>query len=85
MSVVQAIDNSICPTYTSFTVLVKENYKLHYYFGYPEAPEDGLVKLFDLKSDPEELVDLYPSKDELALELLDELKGKLAEVNKPYL
>jgi len=43
------------------------------------------VKLFNIKSDPEELVDLYPSKKGLALELLNELKGKLAEVNKPYL
>ncbi|HEX6270326.1 MAG TPA: sulfatase-like hydrolase/transferase [Anaerolineales bacterium] len=83
---IQAIDN---PQYAPLTqasiVLVKEDYKLHYYFGYPEAPNGELVKLFDIKSDPEELVDLYPTKKEIASELLNELKSKLAEVNQPYL
>lgn len=84
--VVQAIDNAQDAALTqASTVLVKENYKLHNYFGYPEAPESGLVKLFDIKSDPEELVDLSASKNGLALELLTELQGKLTEVNKPYL
>jgi hypothetical protein len=84
--VVQAIDNAQDAALTqASTVLVKENYKLHYYFGYPEAPKDELLKLFDIKSDPEELVDLYASKRGIALELLNELKGKLAQVNKPYL
>jgi arylsulfatase A-like enzyme len=84
--VVQAIDNAPDAVLTqASTVLAKENYKLHYYFGYSEVPEGELVKLFDIKSDPEELVDLYASKNGLAMELLDELKGKLAEVNKPYL
>jgi arylsulfatase A-like enzyme len=84
--VVQAIDNAPDAALThASTVLVKENYKLHYYFGYPELPEGELVKLFDIKSDPEELVDLYASKNTVAMELLNELKGKLAEVNRPYL
>lgn len=83
---VQAIDNAQYASLTqASTVLVKEDYKLHYYFGYPEAPEGELARLFDIKSDPEELVDLYPTKKELARELLDELKSKLVEVNKPYL
>jgi arylsulfatase A-like enzyme len=82
---VQAIDN---PPYSPLTqasvALVKEDYKLHYYFGYPEAPNGELVKLFDIKSDPEELVDLYTSKPGIASELLDELKHKLVEADKPY-
>jgi hypothetical protein len=83
---VQAIDNAqYAPLKQASTVLVKENYKLHYYFGYPEAPEGELVKLFDIESDPEELVDLYLSRKGIAMELLNELKAKLAEVNKPYL
>jgi arylsulfatase A-like enzyme len=84
--VVQAIDNAPDAALTqASTVLTKENYKLHYYFGYPEVPEGEFVKLFDIKSDPEELVDLYASKNTVAMELLNELKGKLAEVNRPYL
>ncbi|HLE92068.1 MAG TPA: hypothetical protein VI753_13040, partial [Anaerolineales bacterium] len=82
----QAIDNAQYASLTqASTVLVKEDYKLHYYFGYPETTEGELVKLFDIKSDPEELIDLYPSKKGVASELLNELKDKLAEVNKPYL
>jgi hypothetical protein len=64
---------------------VKENYKLHYYFGYPEAGNAELVKLFDIQSDPEELIDLSASKKGIARELLDELKRKLRAVNEPYL
>jgi hypothetical protein len=73
------------PLTEASTVLIQENYKLHYYFGYPEAQQAELVNLFDIKSDPEELVDLYSSKKGIALELLDELKRKLKEVNEPYL
>jgi arylsulfatase A-like enzyme len=84
--VVQAIDNPPnAPLTQASTVLVKENYKLHYYFGYPELSNGETVKLFDIKSDPEELVDLYSSKKGMASELLNELKIKVTEVNKPYL
>jgi arylsulfatase A-like enzyme len=84
--VVQAIDNlPNAPLTEASTTLVKENYKLHYYFGYPEAENAELVKLFDIQSDPEELIDLSSSKKGIALELLDELKRKLKEVNEPYL
>lgn len=83
---VQAIDNpSNAPLTQASTVLVRENYKLHYYFGYPELSSGEQVKLFDIKSDPEELVDLYSSKKETASELLNELKRKLVDVNKPYI
>ena len=84
--VVQAIDNSqTAPLTEASTTLVQENYKLHYYFGYPEAGNAELVKLFDIQSDPEELVDLSTSKRGIALELLNELRRKLKEVNEPYL
>jgi arylsulfatase A-like enzyme len=67
------------------TMLVRENYKLHYYFGYPEVSADGLVRLYDVKSDPEEMTDLAQSKPDVAAELLNELNLKLKEVNEPYL
>jgi arylsulfatase A-like enzyme len=83
--VVQAIDNPAEARLTqASTVIVKEDYKLHYYFGYPEAPNGELVKLYDVKSDPEELIDLYPSRKGIASELLHELKNKLAEADQPY-
>ena len=84
--VVQAIDNSPNAPLTEASItLTKERYKLHYYVGYPEAGNAELVKLFDIQSDPEELVDLSSSKQGIALELLNELKRKLKEVNEPYL
>ncbi|HEY2981085.1 MAG TPA: sulfatase-like hydrolase/transferase, partial [Anaerolineales bacterium] len=66
-------------------VLVKEPYKLHYYFGYPDRGVDELVRLYDIQADPEELVDLYASQPAIAADLLAQLKAKLAEVDKPYL
>jgi hypothetical protein len=64
--------------------MTKGQYKLHYYFGYEERDIPDLVKLFDVESDPEELVDLSTSHQEIATALLNELKIKLAEVNEPY-
>ena len=84
--VVQAIDNSpSAPLTEASTTLIKGNYKLHYYFGYPEVGKAEIVKLYDLQSDPDELVDLSSSKSGIARELLDELKRKVKEVNEPYL
>ncbi|HLF73876.1 MAG TPA: sulfatase-like hydrolase/transferase [Anaerolineales bacterium] len=84
--VVQAIDNAKhSPLTQASTALVRENYKIHYYFGYPELPEGERVSLFDIKSDPEELVDLYPSHKGIAAELLNELKSQLAQADRPYL
>ncbi len=84
--VIRANNNAQYAPFTqASTILVKENYKLHYYFGYNEVPPDGLIRLFDIKEDPQELNDLYPAKKETAMELLSEMKAKLDEVNKPYL
>ncbi len=54
--------------------LVKENYKLIYYRGFPKitAPE-----LFDLSNDPEELQDLASTKPSVAADLQQEIEAKL--------
>jgi len=74
--------------YNPFTIatiaMVRDDFKLHYYFGYPQTPGDGLVKLYDIKSDPEEMTDLAMVKRETTAELLNELKTKLKEVDEPY-
>lgn len=72
------------PLTQASVMMVKDNYKLHYYFGYSLLPEMQQVKLFDVKDDPEELNDLSTSKKNLADSLLDEVMAKLDEVNKPY-
>jgi arylsulfatase A-like enzyme len=82
---VQAIDNPPREPLTQASIIqVKENYKLHYYFGYPKLPEGETVKLFDIKADPEEMADLSSSRKGIAAELLDEVKAKLQQVNRPY-
>ena len=82
---VQAIDNPPRePLSRASVIQVKENYKLHYYFGYPQLSGGETVKLFDIKADPEELTDLASSNQSLAAELHDELKAKLQQVNRPY-
>jgi arylsulfatase A-like enzyme len=82
---VQAIDNDPKATLTQASIIqVKENYKLHYYFGYPQLPGGEAVKLFDIKADPEEMTDLSSSKKGIATELLDEVKTTLQQVNQPY-
>jgi arylsulfatase A-like enzyme len=67
------------------TMLVRGQYKLLYYFGYPEVGVSELVQLYDVQADPEELTDLSSIKRDLAEQLLGELKSKLAAVNRPYL
>jgi arylsulfatase A-like enzyme len=59
-------------------MIVKEGFKLTYYKGY-EQLENGepLVELYDLENDPEEMVDLSKSEQDLADDLLDELRDKL--------
>lgn len=72
------------PLTQASVMMVKDNYKLHYYFGYPSTAEKGLIKLYDVRSDPEELIDLSSSNKNIANNLMDEMMTKLDEVNKPY-
>jgi arylsulfatase A-like enzyme len=65
-------------------IQVRDNYKLHYYYGYEETPGDGVVRLFDVKADPEEMNDLVKVKPETVAEMLHELKAKLKEADAPY-
>ena len=84
--VVRANDNDrFAPLSRASTMIRKDRYKLHYYFGYPEVSSNGLVRLFDVEADSEELNDLSSTKRETVAELLNILKQKLAEVNEPYL
>ena len=75
------------PIRVATITLVKDRYKLQYFFGYDELGglDSERIELYDLKDDPEELNDLSVSKRETAAELLNELKQKLAEMDEPYL
>jgi arylsulfatase A-like enzyme len=83
--VVRATENGQYDPFSMASLaLVRGDYKLHYYFGYKQTP-DGLVKLYNIKSDPEEMTDLATVKRETTAELFNELKQKLKEVDEPYI
>lgn len=84
--VLEAKKNQLDAPLTVATVaLIKNGYKLMYFFGYEELGTAGeRIELYDLKADPEEMNDLSSTKNETATELLNEVKAKLAEVNAPY-
>jgi arylsulfatase A-like enzyme len=73
------------PLTVATVAMVKAQYKLLYFFGYRELGAEERIELYDLAADPEEMNNLYHAKRETAGEMLNELKGKLAQVNEPYL
>jgi arylsulfatase A-like enzyme len=56
--------------------VVKENYKLIYYRGYPTTPAP---ELYDLLKDPEELQDVAGTNPSIATDLRQEIEGKLQQ------
>ena len=74
------------PIEAATLMLIKGRYKLTYFFGYKELGEGvERVDLFDIESDPEELNNLYTEGNEIGASMLALLKGKLEQVNAPYL
>ncbi|MCQ3938770.1 MAG: hypothetical protein DPW18_17240 [Chloroflexi bacterium] len=64
---------------------VQDNYKLVYYLGYEElGAQKERFLLYDIQSDPEELVDLAQTKRETAADLLRIVKQRLDQANEPY-
>jgi arylsulfatase A-like enzyme len=64
--------------------LVKEPYKVIYYFGYSELEMRDVVKMYDIQADPEELSDLSSSQPDVTSHLLRELKQSMAAADRPY-
>jgi arylsulfatase A-like enzyme len=77
-------NNTKAPITIGTIALVKDNYKITYFEGYEELSGKEQIELYDIEKDPEEMSDLSTTKRETADELLNELKAKLEEVNKPY-
>ena len=63
----------------------KGDHKLMYFTGYKELKGRERVELYNLAEDPEELKNLFSENSDLGKTLLNELKTKLNEMNKPYL
>ena len=66
-------------------ILIKGQYKLMYFFGYETLEGQERVELYDVEQDPEELNNLYLTHQDIGKPMLDELKTKLEQMNKPYL
>ena len=79
-------NNPDAPLVRATAMLVEDNYKLVYYQGYEELDlNNERIQLFNIQTDPEELIDLSLSKKETASELLNEIKTRLKESDEPYL
>ena len=61
--------------------LLQWPFKLIQYTGYEDIPD--AYELFDLKSDPEELNNLYSPDDPISIALAEELSQKLEQVQSP--
>lgn len=83
--VVRAAKNDpYLPLTRASTVMIRDRYKLLYFFGYPEKGIEELVRLYDLQADPEEMTDLSASQPDIAEGMLRELKGQIQEADQPY-
>ncbi len=56
-----------------------------YYVGYEDLDGGDYIELYNIDTDPEEMKELSATKPDLANEMLQTIKAKLAELNKPYL
>ncbi|MFN2146502.1 MAG: sulfatase, partial [Anaerolineales bacterium] len=70
-------------THVSISML-KANYRLSAYLGYPELNGETRYELYDLENDPYEMEDIFASKKEVAGKMVAELNAKLEEVDRPY-
>jgi hypothetical protein len=72
------------PLTQASVALVRDGYKLLYYFGYQADGIDDFMHLYHIDADPEELVDLQVTQKDVADELFAELKAQLDAANKPF-
>ncbi len=84
--VLQAKDNDSDSPLTQFTLTsIKENHKLIYFIDYRKLAGKERIELYNLDLDPEELQNIYTPESLIGKSMLEELKAKLQEINKPYL
>jgi arylsulfatase A-like enzyme len=64
-------------------MLLKDNYKMIYYFGYENMPgSDPYYELFNLVADPDEMVNLAGTKPQLEKDMFSELVASLHQNDK---
>jgi arylsulfatase A-like enzyme len=79
---VEAKQNStFAPLRKATIAMQKGKYKIIYYMGYEK---EDTFELYDLESDPEEMVNLFSSRTTLATSLADELISALKSANSSF-
>ena len=73
---------SLSPITLGTFAMIKGDYKLIWYRGYPGY--DNVYELYNLKTDPEELLDLSKSHPEILLSMGNELQMRLTERDQSY-
>jgi arylsulfatase A-like enzyme len=80
---VEAKENAMDRPFTRATVaMIRGTYKLIHYLGYQGYQDE--YELYDLENDPEELEDLYSSRNPIASDMKTQVQRKLHQVNRPY-
>jgi arylsulfatase A-like enzyme len=79
-SIYPSLNAADAPLETATIAVIRGEYKLIYFRGYG----GDRYEFYNLKQDPQELVDLYHAEHPVSKELQDELIEKLSEVDKPY-
>lgn len=72
------------PLTTATVMMIKEQYKLIYYWGYEKLDYKDLYELYNLEEDPEELNDEYSPNSTLAKKMIEELKNMIFMAEQPY-
>jgi arylsulfatase A-like enzyme len=73
------------PLVHASVMLVQGQYKLMNIFGYKELRDQaGRFELYDIEADPGEFNNLYTKQNKMGAALLDQLREKLKEVDRPY-
>jgi len=76
-----AKNNSSFARLDKFSIsLTRDRYRLTYY----KYPRYKNFEFYDLDSDPDELLDLFPMKPSAANDMRNELEDKIADINRPY-
>lgn len=73
------------PIQVGTSMIIRENYKLMKYFGYPNNPDGKpYYEMYDLENDPEEMENIYSTKRSIGADLLHELDSKLEEADQLF-
>lgn len=71
------------PLAKSTVAMLKGDYKIIQYAGYEAG--DPSFEVYDIRRDPDELADIYPTNKPVAVELHAELTERLRQANAPFL